>query len=52
MSGPHVATGDYVRRFDGVTYTWTLKADARDGSGTVTDVTGLAAATGTVKVKW
>ncbi|MFT4216968.1 MAG: hypothetical protein QM619_07245 [Micropruina sp.] len=32
-------------------YTWTLKADARDGSGTVTDVTGLTAATGTVKVR-
>ncbi len=32
------------------TYTWTLRADATDGTGTLTDVTGTAAASGEVKV--
>lgn len=32
-------------------YRWTLRADARDGSGRVTDVTGRGAAAGSVTVK-
>lgn len=33
------------------TYTWTLTADAKDGSGRLTDVTGTGVAKGTVKVR-
>ncbi len=32
-------------------YTWTLRAEAADGTGPVADVAGLGEATGTVKVK-
>lgn len=39
------------RKVPAGTFTWTLKADAADRTGTLTSVTGLAAVSGTVKVK-